>query len=268
MEDSQQRRKSEKVRVPPRMNVADPVWHSYRSLRADEEPGDVLCFELWDLDRGRSDDLLARGRVECCLLRLSLQEEGEPLVQVPMKLCEGAESDWPCLLFVRMVKASSGRKRFFFIRHGLSKWNKAQSEANVIGLMDVDHPLEGRGIEQAQALCTAWKTVIESRDEEARREAEEFFAVPKIFSSPLTRALQTALLSCQGHPALVNKLHMMPSCREIKGIGGFDTMGKAAGEDIAVRARDELLEEMDVSEVEKVPRHISSNDCWILIFFR
>ena len=86
------------------------------------------------------------------------------------------------------------------------------------------------------------------------------FQVDAIFSSPLSRAAQTALISLDGHPSLVGKgMKLYRLCRqqtdkcsqpghliiffferairEIKNIGGLDTVGKAVGKEIAVRLR-------------------------------
>ncbi len=48
-------------------------------------------------------------------------------------------------------------KTFFLIRHGESKWNKAQSKIDIPGLLDRDHPLTELGIEQAESLNQKWK---------------------------------------------------------------------------------------------------------------
>lgn len=48
-------------------------------------------------------------------------------------------------------------KTFFLIRHGESKWNKAQSQIDIPGLLDRDHPLTELGIQQAESLNQKWK---------------------------------------------------------------------------------------------------------------
>lgn len=50
---------------------------------------------------------------------------------------------------------------------------------------------------------------------------DRFVTAGKVFASPLTRALQTALLSLEGHPATIKKgVTCLRSAREIKSVGG------------------------------------------------
>ena len=46
-------------------------------------------------------------------------------------------------------RAAAGTKTVFLIRHGESRWNKAQHDLNLAGMAgDNDHPLNLQGIEQ------------------------------------------------------------------------------------------------------------------------
>lgn len=49
------------------------------------------------------------------------------------------------------------RKTFFLIRHGESKWNEAQAKISISGMLDRDHALTERGIQQAADLNRRWK---------------------------------------------------------------------------------------------------------------
>lgn len=84
-----------------------------------------------------------------------------------------------------------------------------------------------------------------SAEERSRGAAEVgiLWQATEVWASPLTRAIQTTLLALQGHPALREKGLMLTSdAREIKGRGGFDTVGCAKGPAIQERVRQELLE--------------------------
>lgn len=48
-------------------------------------------------------------------------------------------------------------RTFFLIRHGESKWNKAQSKIYIPGMLDRDHSLTEEGIRQASSLNSRWK---------------------------------------------------------------------------------------------------------------
>ena len=65
------------------------------------------------------------------------------------------------------------------------------------------------------------------------------------YVSPLTRTVQTSCLLLQSHPnTFIGKMHQvcLQSLREIKGVGGLDTVGIEQGDAILERARKKLAE--------------------------
>lgn len=100
-----------------------------------------------------------------------------------------------------------------------------------------DHALNTAGIDQAQDLNRAWR----SPDPSSLCTAElGFTTATHVFSSPLTRAVQTAAVACQGHPALASKggkLTLSRFLRERKNTQvSLDTVGAATGTAILERA--------------------------------
>uniref|UniRef100_A0A7S3YWL0 Uncharacterized protein n=2 Tax=Lotharella globosa TaxID=91324 RepID=A0A7S3YWL0_9EUKA len=77
-----------------------------------------------------------------------------------------------------------------------------------------------------------------------------------ILSSPLTRALQTCLISLKDHPTAKSKgVTLCRDLREIKTLGGFDAKGKCFGPAIMTRTEEKLIKKIkeantlgDVSE--------------------
>ena len=66
-----------------------------------------------------------------------------------------------------------------------------------------------------------------------------------VWASPLTRALQTALVALHGHPALDRGVALHASAREIKGVAGLDCVGLEVGADaIKDRARRKLAQSL------------------------
>eukprot|EP01035_Chromulina_nebulosa_P019502 gene19502-25393_t len=62
-----------------------------------------------------------------------------------------------------------------------------------------------------------------------------------VFSSPLTRAIETAFLCLDGHPAIEKRgLTLYSVIREVKRLGGLDSVGIAYGNEIEERVRSEL----------------------------
>ena len=67
-----------------------------------------------------------------------------------------------------------------------------------------------------------------------------------VISSPLTRALQTALVSLNGHEGLQsNGIEVLSLVREVKTAVGLDTVGVVHGDDALVRAKEKMLECVD-----------------------
>lgn len=100
----------------------------------------------------------------------------------------------------------------------------------------------------ADDLISAFhKTDVKIREDKAaaaRRRSdyiELFLHADKAYSSPLTRALETALVSLEGHHVLGKTgLQLYSIIREVKNIGGLDTVGIEVGEGIGRRAKAEL----------------------------
>ena len=150
------------------------------------------------------------------------------------------------------AKASGTTKTVFFIRHGESRWNSAQRNKNVLQLVARrDHPLTATGYAQVIALAAA---VGAASGAGAPLSTEQTSAVSNlpalaaigeaqvVWASPLTRALQTALvglaplLTRDGGPQLLLK----PVVRERKKLFGKDTLGVARGVACGERALGEL----------------------------
>jgi broad specificity phosphatase PhoE len=99
--------------------------------------------------------------------------------------------------------------------------------------------------------------------EQRRQEYMQLFLhADAIFSSPLTRALETAVLTMNGHP--VTKTYgitLYSIIREVKRIGGLDTVGIATGEAIETRLRNELAAIVGSEEADRLVSYpIDVND--------
>jgi broad specificity phosphatase PhoE len=69
----------------------------------------------------------------------------------------------------------------------------------------VDHPLSERGVSEAMALNKAIKTASKPTSATTASqmlEVNEFLNAPLVISSPLTRALQTAMIALKDHPTV------------------------------------------------------------------
>ena len=185
------------------------------------------------------------------------------------------------------------RKRIFLFRHGESFWNKAQRNRDLKSMIKYDHPLTEAGARQCEETRRRAKEMrTTAKTGEVGKSWEDYFAGCEVaLVSPLTRAVQTAILILDEHPRLTtmtsekwnnqgnsgvrNKLidseekidivqkrnknnkkgmhfRYSRSCREIKSVGGFDSVGIAIGADlISQRALDKfaLVDETRAREV-------------------
>jgi broad specificity phosphatase PhoE len=130
-----------------------------------------------------------------------------------------------------------------------------------------DHELTETGLQQAISFHRRWKFALTTSHENENEihDYQLFNQAKGIYSSPLTRAIQTALLTCEGHPAFQSsqrKLILLSSLREIKNFGSFDTVGRYSGDDIPRHVHEmlqrDLTDEIKCHEVLKP--FIDSND--------
>eukprot|EP00397_Hematodinium_sp_SG-2012_P009357 GEMP01009440.1.p1 GENE.GEMP01009440.1~~GEMP01009440.1.p1 ORF type:complete len:566 (+),score=116.95 GEMP01009440.1:297-1994(+) len=123
-----------------------------------------------------------------------------------------------------------------FVRHGESQWNVAQKNW---ALWDMakrnDHPLSSTGRQQCEDL--RFKI----------QDADDFPPVEVIFSSPLTRAIETAILVFPNHlrgrvggQSEPMSLVLLPEAREKLNLGGRDSISVSVGQEIVNAAFEDL----------------------------
>jgi len=158
------------------------------------------------------------------------------------------------------------QKTFFLIRHGESTWNEAKRRFYLHRLLLYrDHALTREGVQQAADLNARWKQndnckitdrgtgstfdanpVVATDNKDFVKDRHEeytqmFMGSNKVYCSPSTRAIETAVVSLEGHAALVNnEITLDSTLREIKMAGCFDATGKKCGDDILPRVNRKL----------------------------
>uniref|UniRef100_A0A7S2RBI2 Uncharacterized protein n=1 Tax=Rhizochromulina marina TaxID=1034831 RepID=A0A7S2RBI2_9STRA len=179
---------------------------------------------------------------------------------------------------IRFWPVAPLRKTLFLVRHAESEWNAAQAKMDMVNMFkSVDHPLSVKGLQQAQDLAQriAQAAVTqEARQQQSRRRTkskssvvlgaqdrlqfEASFLTAPIFSSPLCRALQTAMVAFHesGHAALKTRgITLLAQSREVKkGVGSLDCVGKVTGPSIHFQAVESLAKAWTTLDVEAVPR--------------
>ena len=156
--------------------------------------------------------------------------------QLVSPLHSGKRRHRPCQIWMRRVLPKEENKIIFLVRHGQSLWNKACVDRALHRMISqVDHPLDVVGIEQARQLAARWKKIA-SREAGGEYE-QEFLRAEQVYSSPMTRALQTAIVSLRDHPCVRKQgIKLLPRVREIKRSFAMDTVGVARGKCVVERA--------------------------------
>lgn len=232
---------------------------------------DTLHFELWDMDVANPDDLIGSVDIKMSTIHISddndeskeqKEDKEHPVhtqrVAVQLKSAKLSQKHDTTITFRVSTLREHGdgsnveRKTIFFIRHGESEWNSAQHKKQLHKMYkQIDHPLNEEGITQALHLNECWK---EQRDGDQAQNAQsahskdskdftDFMASQIIYTSPLCRATQTAILSLLDHPCLESKgLCYARNLREIKTAGGADTMANKTGMEQFEKATSHILE--------------------------
>jgi broad specificity phosphatase PhoE len=145
------------------------------------------------------------------------------------------------------------RQVLFLVRHAESRWNQAQWEGSITGMMsECDHGITQEGRRQAETLRERIAIAAEGDSWTMR------FGRPSvIFISPLTRALQTAVISLVDVIAATRTdLAVLRTLREKKNLGSRDSAGLVVGPAIKERLLKQLenLYSVDEHLVEVGPR--------------
>lgn len=253
-------------------DTGNPVYNSVREIEVTPSSDDALRLDMYDYDipgvQG-SDDFM--GRI-CVLVKDLVPNQ---VYDLPLRNKKGKETA-ARITFKRIVSPATLRKRVYLIRHGESKWNEAQESNNLVDMLKtVDHSLNEVGVQQAQGLEARWKPIFAEegtleapvwKDVDAATQdvwEADFFRAGAIFASPLTRAVETALLGLKGHPTLSQQgLTLLRNLREVKNVGGQDTVGKEVGDAIKVRVKKELESVLgEGPQVDDCLADLHINDC-------
>lgn len=259
-----------KLRTSTAMNSLNPVFHSYQAVPFIPQDSDRIFLEVMDEDLSSTDDEI--GHVELALGELKRQ----PVVTAGIQMAtrKRSQDGRPSTLTIRLVYCgvaplTAPQMQIFAIRHGESKWNQSQSSKNIRGLVSqYDHELTSDGIEQAASFNARWKlsrdrlVAGEAISEDEISDINMFLSAKAIFASPLTRATQTALLTCEDHPLLRTaersesashyNMTLLRQIREIKNVGSFDTVGNYSGADIISHVKDVLSRDLGEERSGKV----------------
>lgn len=260
-------------------NCSNPCWNLAQDLGVSKPlytEEDVLHIEVWDrknpLRKDKPTLQKQIGTLDLSIADLRIDTWYEKPLALSLASCKKInartkgrvldESMQPNLRLM-IISEPVQTKHIFLIRHGESVWNKAQRNKNVPQMLgQVDHPLSVDGFQQCKVLAqklTAAVAEYENRANESSETGEaswmlrQLLSTEVVLSSPLTRAVETALVGVGPILKRTGVLRLSRNAREKRNAGGLDTTGTARGaSEIAERARKTLIQaggtESEVSE--------------------
>jgi len=131
----------------------------------------------------------------------------------------------------------------FFIRHAESRWNRAQANGDLISLLwENDHGLTEDGLRMAAALRQRIRATREAQKGAGGKAdwASHFMSPDIVFSSPLTRALETTCVALKDVVASKGVVVMREAREQKNSFGSVDSTGVAVGERIRDRVQEDL----------------------------
>lgn len=130
----------------------------------------------------------------------------------------------------------------YFVRHAESLWNQAQGKGDVQAMAKTtDHSLSTGGRDSSLQLCERVKQGLAKGDQHAK----DLVHAEALYVSPLTRAIQTAMIAFGQHWADLRppgEVMLMGSAREKQNFGGLDSMSDKKGREILNHTFHELRE--------------------------
>eukprot|EP00927_Polykrikos_kofoidii_P065573 TRINITY_DN61309_c0_g1_i1.p1 TRINITY_DN61309_c0_g1~~TRINITY_DN61309_c0_g1_i1.p1 ORF type:complete len:476 (+),score=41.01 TRINITY_DN61309_c0_g1_i1:119-1546(+) len=289
---------------PLRCNSASPVWCSkrvfpYRFIgRGTPDASEALRLEVHYVGhRGEAcqtasilvKEIEGRGFGET----LSIKAQVANTASEQIKPCTISVRVWPGSIF----KSWPTTKWIFIIRHAESEWNEAQRSKNLQKLLhSVDHGLSSEGFRQALRLGDLVKEALDNRDTQTSLHDEKtrffdnrvphleadsadtfleedvaeqnltslFLETDVLLSSPLKRALQTALAALRYHPVAGTRgIRLQSDAREVRSsAASVDTGSRSRGVDIVNRVLDGMCKHSahDMPDLGHIPVDVNDTE--------
>lgn len=260
---------TERVYTSVRRDTKDPVWDEYIEIELEvhmlEDENAVIQLQAWDYDCAGPDTRLGSAQIN--LHRWAPGSEPQELRLDPAAGWLTCVSPWRCidqkmgtLVVERPLPFTRAcRKTVFLVRHAESVWNAAMETKSVTQLLGFDHQLTMAGVLQARQ---SYKAAPHYTAAAAATDRGRQWCNAELLCSPLARAVQTALLVCEGHPRAAPDAGGIKLCsvlREVKGTGGLDCVGSAQGDAIGSNARaglQNLFNDSSEHELAQITSHV------------
>jgi phosphohistidine phosphatase SixA len=251
-----------------------PIWLASRVLEASFVEGTQLFVELIDFDDAITTRLSGEDIIGTSVVQWSQAVAAGEEIETEVKYSARVKTlpQEPCKVRLRVLTPPADPSEpdnspfvrwVFLIRHGESAWNKAEQDWSFHKMLNRNHPLSKKGVQQAEEVAALIAMAVVQGERDVTRLAGDNGAarvayarqekalpthdaynalagIGRIYASPLTRATQTALVTLQHHPKLASHgLTLRSNLREVKNWFGLDTTGTSRGYDIKQRVEKE-----------------------------
>lgn len=234
---------------PARPGTTEPIWRAFFSTGLLATSTHLLRVEV--LDRGA---VIAGCSVLVGQLRVT------PPTSIRLTLPQPDPAGRPrtdATLCLRRVVPRFRRKVLYLVRAAQSRHVQAVQSKDPRLANAIDHPLSLEGVQEARELHRLWALPLDS---DCRL---EMMKVDLVMSSPLTRALQTAVVAFGGLPAVAKRnIFLLSLAREVQARGGHDTRGTKVGPALLKKAMTELREVVGEEAAHYNAVKIDSFDCF------
>lgn len=270
-------------RSATKLETTSPVWrfHTDFGVSQNVARGSILNIEIYDEDLHSGDDLLASVRIPVNSLLdaahtypLELGKSagclsmchgipGCETVEGPAIACPAGQPG----VTVRRVPVEPGvlpeKMVLFLVEHGESVEHKGGVADLIVDavaaetLDRIDYPMSSKGIQHVRDLAKEWQ--LEEAAEETdgaaapltkqqkleKQALDDWMKIDRVFSSPMTRAVQSSLLLMEKHPSLKkDRMVLLAAARDIKTgkLAGHHTGVAVGAQGVTDRALDTLRE--------------------------
>jgi len=214
----------------------NPAWNATRPLVTT---GENLVIELWQDFAGKQPDF----KFAKLIMNVKHLTHGQKsAITIPVSTKVKPNPNGKCRVILQLVDEPPKEKWVFLIRHGQSKWNAAKREFDLYTAFGIiDHGLTKKGAEQADELNKKMDEIKWKIRPEPMYQA--FFGAKKVYSSPLSRAAESAVIGLRNHPHVkAHGIQLLADAREKRTMMGMDCTGQFRGSKIISHIQSEFKE--------------------------
>ncbi|GAB5371806.1 hypothetical protein AAMO2058_001611400 [Amorphochlora amoebiformis] len=224
---------------PCKADSSCPVWNSTRPLTTQGDRS-TLIIEIWHDEQNKGSNLKI-GKLSIGIKHLL--HGPKTSMSVPLNRKVKPNPNGNCKAIIQIVDEPPKKKWLYLIRHAQSKWNAAKREFDLVTAFGIrDHGLTKIGANQAETLRKRSMSRCEYGSEQGEAYAN-FYQAQKVYTSPLSRAVESAVLALRDHKCVKQDgIYLLADVREKRTLMGMDCTGQFKGKEILAHVQKEFKE--------------------------